>query len=96
METLSLVLSLLLYVVAIALLVVLIIIGIRFIKILDKVDELVDNVEDKVNSFDTAISVLSKTANGIANVGDSVVVGITSILSKIFNKKNKEEDDYYE
>ena len=49
MEFLSTFLPIILYIVAIVLLVILIILGLRLLKLLDKVDALVDNIEEKVN-----------------------------------------------
>ncbi len=86
-------LSILLYVSGLVLIIVFIIVGIKLIGVLDKIDRIADNVEDKVNSFNGAIATLSKAADGIANVSNSVVFGITSAVSKIFNKKMKEEED---
>ena len=57
----------------------------------------VDNIEEKVNTFNGAISIISKVSDGIASIGDSVIFGITSAISKVFNKiRSKEEDEYYE
>lgn len=56
-----------------------------------------DNIEEKVNTFNGAISIISKVSDGIASIGDSVIFGITSAISKVFNKiRSKEEDEYYE
>lgn len=84
-----------LYVVAIVLLVILIVVAFKLIKILDKIDRIADNVEDKVNSFNGAVSVIKTAADGIANISDTVVFGVTSAVSKIVNKfvKKKEEDE---
>lgn len=84
-----------LYVVAIVLLVVLIVVAFKLIKVLDKIDRIADNVEDKVNSFNGAISVIKTAADGIANISDTVVFGVSSAVSKLVNKfvKKKEEDE---
>ena len=92
MESLNVLLPVILYIVAIILLIVLTIVGLRVIKILDKVDRVLDNVEEKVNSFNGAFSVLTRAADGFANITDSVVFGVSSAVSKIFNKFKKEED----
>ena len=85
-----------LYVVAIILLVVFIVVGFKLIKLLDKIDRIADNVEDKVNSFNGAFSVIRNAADGIASISDTVTFGVSSAISKIVNKftKKKEEDEY--
>ena len=93
METLNAVLPILLYIAAIVLLVVLIIIGIRVLNMLDRVDKVLEDVEDKVSSVNNAITTMNKAVSGIANISDSVLFGITSAASKVFNKKRKEEED---
>ena len=73
MEFLSTFLPIILYIVAIVLLVILIILGLRLLKLLDKVDALVDNIEEKVNTFNGALSVVKTAADGIASISDSVL-----------------------
>lgn len=96
---LEMVLPLILYVVTIVLVVVLIVVALRFIKILDRTEEVIDNIEDKVNSFNGAFTIIRSAADGIASISDSFVYGVNTVLSKIFgkfNKKKYEEDDEYE
>ena len=85
-----------LYVVAIILLVVFIVVGFKLIKLLDKIDRIADNVEDKVNSFNGAFSVIRNAADGIASISDTVTFGVSSAISKIVNKfsRKKEENEY--
>jgi len=94
MEFLNQFLPILLYTAGLILLIVLIVLGIKLIGVVDKFDRIADNVEEKVNSFNGALAVFNKAANGIASISDSVVFGITSAISKVFgkNKKNKEDD----
>lgn len=85
-------LSILLYVSGIVLIVVFIVIGCKLIKILDRVDRIAENVEEKVNAFNGAVDSITRAANGIADISNSVVFGITSKISKLFNKKSKKEE----
>ena len=90
-------LPVILYVVAIILLIILIILGIRLIKVLNKVDRVMDNVEEKINTFDGALAVLKTASDGVASITDNLVFGVTSAISKIFGKfrgNYKEEEDY--
>ena len=96
MEFLNDFLPILLYIAGIVLLVVLIILGIKAIRILDNVEDLVDDVQNKVDELDGAVTVLTKAANSVAGIGSSVVMGITTAITKLFNKNSKEEDDIYE
>ncbi len=96
MDVLNAVLPILLYVFGIVLLIVLIILGIRMIQFLDKVDRLVDNVEEKVNSLDNFFDILDKTGYGLTVIGDKTIGLISGIISKIFNKNRKDEEDNYE
>ena len=78
---------------------VLLVIALRVLKVMDKIDEILENVEDKVNSFNGAFTVIKSAADGIASISDSFVYGATSLISKLFgkfNKKNgyKEDEDY--
>ena len=51
--------------------------------------------EEKVNSLNTAFDVIGKASDTLALVGDSVVNGIASVVTRFFNKRfNKEEDNY--
>ena len=85
-------LSMLLYIAAIVLIIIFIIVGIKLIGILDKTDKVIDDLSEKVHSFDNAVNVLSKTADGFANISNSFMFGVSNALSKIFKKKIKEED----
>ena len=96
-STLNMILPVLLCVFGIILLVVLIILGIRLIVMLEKVDRLVDNVENKVNSLNGAFALIDRTTDGIALISDSVVNAIAGLVHRLIGKKNrkkKEKEDY--
>ncbi len=103
MDVLNAVLPVLLYIFGIILLIVLIILGIRMIQILDKTDKMLDdanaileNVSQKVNSFNGFFEILDKTGYGISVIGDKVIGMFSGVISKIFNRNKKEEEDLYE
>lgn len=93
----NMILPAILYILAIVLMVILIIIGLRIIKFLDRCDDIADNVEEKLNSVNGAISVIKTASDSLANVTDSFVYSASSMISRIFKRnKNryKEENDY--
>lgn len=96
MGDINLILSVLLYLFGIILLIVLIILGIRLIKLLDRADKLLDNIEAKVNSVNGLFMVASKFSEGLSTITDSLVFSITSSISKIFGRKNKNKEDHDE
>lgn len=103
MDALNAILPVLLYIFGIILLIVLIILGIRMIQVLDKADKMLDdaneileNVSEKVNSFNGFFDILDKTGYGISVIGDKVIGLFSGIVSKIFNKNKKDEEDLYE
>lgn len=83
------VLPMLLYIAGIVALIILIILGIKLIMILNKVDRVVDNVEDKVNSLNTAFTIIDKTTESIVGIGNTLVGAVNSVVSRVLNKKEK-------
>ncbi len=96
MESLNMILPVLLYIAGFILLIVLIILGIRLIQVINKVDKVVDNVEEKVNTLNTAFDVVGKVSDTLSAVGESVITTIVGGISRIFNKRMKKEEDFYE
>jgi len=80
------------------LIIVLIIVGIKLIETLNKVNRIADNVEEKINSFNGALSVIKSASDGIASISDTVVSSVTSLISRFVGrvKKNQKEEEDYE
>ena len=89
MDLLNFVLPVLLYIVCIILVIVLIVLGIKLIFTLDKVNKVVDDVSDKVNSLNGIFSFIDRTTNSFALITETVI----NFIFKIFKgrKKNKED-----
>lgn len=94
MESLNFVLSVLLSTFGIILLIVLIILGIRLIQVLNKVDSIIDDISDKVDSFSGLFHFIDNTTETLITLTDKVVSPVSRIISKIFNKNKNEEDNY--
>ena len=91
METLTMII----YVLLIMLISVAIAIGVRLIVTLHKVDELIDNINDKVHSLDRAFEIVDLFNDKISMVGDAFVGFLGGGLKRVFKerKKHKEEEE---
>lgn len=81
-----------LFILAIILLVVLIILVIRMINTLKKVDQIVDNVNTKVNKLDGAFSIIDTLTDSLSNLNDKIVSFIANGIRNFFKRKRKGED----
>ena len=87
-------LLIILYLLGSILLVVLIILGIKLINKMNKIQNVVDDINKKVDSFDGLFSIIDNTTDKLALLSDKMVDGVTFLLKKIFKpRKRKEEDD---
>lgn len=91
-------LPIVIYILLIIFLIIGIILGIKFIIMLDKVEKVVEDVNDKVQTLNGFFHIIDYTTDKIALATDKVVDGISSIFHKImFSKKKKklkkESDD---
>ncbi len=93
MDTLVTVLPIIIDILLIILLIVGIILLIKCIRIIDKARDLIQNVEDKVNSLNGLFSVVEMFNSKIALIADKVTSTIEGFITKIFNRKDKDELD---
>lgn len=85
-------LPLVIYVLLIVLLVVGIVLGIKTIITMNKVEKVVDNVHDKVESLNSIFSIIDFTTDKIASFTDKVVDVAGNFLGKfLFKSKGKRE-----
>lgn len=87
------VLPVLFYIFGISTFVVMTILGIRMIQILNKVEKIADNIDEKVNSLNGFFNVINKATNSIDLISSKIVGSIVGVIDKIFKRK-KEEDNY--
>ena len=88
-------LPIVIYILLIVLLIIGIILGIRSIQTLNKVDKVVDDVNDKVQSLNGFFNLIDYTTDKIVSVTDRVVDGVSGFLGTLFgrNKKNDDEEE---
>jgi hypothetical protein len=97
MDTLIVALQVLLYLAGIMILVVFSVVGIRLIKLLDKTDAILDDVQAKVKSLDNLFDAIDKVGYGFNYFTTSIIKKANSIFPSVLRKKRKKrEDDDYE
>lgn len=94
MSDLAQLLPIILYIFGIMLMIVLIILGLRLLQTLDKIDRILDNVEDKVNTLNGTFNMIKKVTTSVDLISTKIVSGITDNIGKLFKKNKKEDSDY--
>lgn len=94
MEFLLQFLPIIIYILLIIILIIGIILGIKSIITLNKVEKVVDDVNEKFQSLNSFFSIIDFTTDKIAFITDRAVEAISGLFSKIFvGKKKKGEDN---
>ena len=89
-------LPIIIYLLLIVVLVILIILGVQSINAMKKVNKVVDDVNNKVESLHGLFSIIDYTADMLSSLSDRLVDGVSGIVAKLFSRKKKKEDDDYE
>lgn len=82
-------LEIMLYVLGSILLGTLIVLTVKLIKSIDRVNTLLDSVEQKMKTVDQVFEVVDRVADSFAIVSDKVVDFIAGGLVKLFSRKSK-------
>lgn len=96
MEFLQIFLPIIIYFLLIIILIVGIILGIKFIRTTAKIEKVVDDVNDKVQSLNGLFSVIDFTTDKIVNLTDKLVDKISMLISKLFFRKNNKKENIEE
>jgi len=96
MEFLQVFLPIIIYFLLIIILIVGIILGIKFIRTTTKIERVVDDVNDKVQSLNGLFSVIDFTTDKIVNLTDKLVDKISMLISKLFFRKNNKKKNIEE
>ena len=86
-------LGIIIHIITIILLVIGVIIGIKLIGLLDYMHQVVENVEDKVNSLNGLFKVINSITTSVDLVGDKIVSIVSKLGNKIFKRKKEEDED---
>ncbi len=90
---LNIILPVILYILAAILLVVLIVLVIKLIKTVTKVNEIADDVELKMKTFDNLFNFVDILTDKLAFLGDKAVDAAIKLITNLFNKKNKNKKE---
>ena len=87
-------LPLLLSILGVILLVVLIVIGFKIIRLMNNIEEIVEDVTYKVKSLNNIFRIIDRLTDSLSIVSDKLVESINSFLIKMFKKKyNKKKEE---
>lgn len=75
------------------LLTVLIIIGLKVLGILNQVQDVIDNVEDKINSFNGLFAVVEKLTDKFGSIADKTSGFIENLIGKLIHRRSRDDDD---
>ena len=87
------VLAIILYVLGSILLVILIVLGIKLIITMNKIENVVDDISNKVDSLNGLFSIIDFTTDKLAMISEKVTNGITLFIDKIFKKGKVDDED---
>ena len=87
------VLPMILYILGSILLVVLIILGIKLIVTMNKIENIVDDINGKVRSLNGFFSAIDYTTDKLALISDRFVDTVSSIIRRVFNRKEKNDNE---
>lgn len=96
MDTLSVILPILLYILLAALIITLIILSIKIIQLVDRANGLITNLEEKANTLNRFFSMIDTVTDAVSGISDKMVDGISGFLMRIFSRKKRKESDEYE
>ncbi|MBE6140545.1 MAG: hypothetical protein E7172_03305 [Firmicutes bacterium] len=85
-------LPLIIYILIIFLLVIGIVLGIKTIITMDKVEKVIDNVNEKMESLNSVFHIIDFTTDKIAGITDRMVEVISSFFARLWFKKEKKEE----
>ena len=91
-------LPIIIYILLIIILVIGIILGVKSISTIKKVEKVVDDVNEKVESLNGLFQIVDFTTDKIVSLTDKVVDGFSSLATKLFfrkkvNSKREENED---
>ena len=86
-------LGLVLYISCIILVIVFIVLGIKLIKTLKKVDNVIDDVNGKMSKVDGVFDIIDKTTDYASSISDKIISGISNFVNALIRKRKGNDED---
>lgn len=86
-------LIILLYLLLIILIVIFIVLGIKLVKTLKKVDNVIDDVNSKMEKVDGVFEIIDKTTDYAASISDKIIGALSNFINSIFRKKKGKNEN---
>lgn len=96
MEFLQILLPIIIYILLIIILIVGIILGIKTIRAVDRMEQVVEDVNQKVKSLNSLFHIIDFTTDKLVSLSDVLVDKLSQIVTNLFfnkKKKSKKEED---
>ena len=75
------------------LLVVLIVLSVKLIYTINRINQVLDEVELKISKFDKAFNLVDIVTDNMALVSDKLVDGISYVIRRLFVRKSKRKEE---
>lgn len=85
--------GIILYTLLIILIIIFIILGIKLIRTLKKVDNVIDDVNDKISKVDGIFNLIDKTTDYASSISDKVINWLSNFINSLFRKKKGKYED---
>ena len=86
-------LTLVLFVTLIILVIIFMIVGIKLIGTLKKIDEVIDDVNGKMNKVNGVFDIIDKTTDYASTISDKIINTISNFVNVLLRKKKGNDDD---
>ena len=86
-------LQIMLYFGLIILIAIFIVLGIKLIRTLTRIDQIIDDVNDKMDKVDGVFNIIDKTTDYASSISDKIIGAISSFIGILFKKKKGNEED---
>lgn len=86
-------LTIILFICLIILVIIFIVLGIRLIKTLKKIDNVIEDVNLKMNKVNGVFDIIDKTTDYASTISDKIIGAISRFVNSLLKKKKGKDDD---